>query len=179
MSTSAVPPQNLEAEEGMAAEPAPPLGAAPEDIAWAAGLFEGEGSFVPLRNDRFLVTIAMIDRDVLERFQSIMGGTLSRTNHRATQQVWRLDIRRADDVLRVAELMRPQLGIRRRARLDELVEAFKARIDEATRARTCANCGREFRPRFTANAERQLYCTRLCTSEAMNRRASARREATA
>ena len=44
-------------------------------IAWAAGLFEGEGYF-DINNGYLRLCIEMTDRDVLERFESIFpGGT--------------------------------------------------------------------------------------------------------
>ena len=54
------------------------LTATEAEIAWAAGLFEGEGScFVSRRQDRPVVrigmTMRMADRDVVERFHRIVG----------------------------------------------------------------------------------------------------------
>ena len=159
----------------MAAEPTPaPLPGA-EEIAWAAGLFEGEGSFVPRRNGNMLITIAMADRDVLERFQAIFGGALTALNKPGGKQMWRVDIRKAEDVLQVGALMRPYLGVRRRARLDELEHALRERIAEATRPRRCSNCGTEFTPTFGSNAERQRFCDRDCMTEWWSQNGYARR----
>ena len=45
-----------------------------EDIAWVAGVFEGEGC-IRVRKDRYgaQVSVRMDDRDVIERIHSIMG----------------------------------------------------------------------------------------------------------
>lgn len=46
-----------------------------EELAWAAGFFDGEGSFVILkRNYSVRLAIAQIHKDMLERFQNAIGG---------------------------------------------------------------------------------------------------------
>ena len=46
---------------------------ASEELAWAAGIFEGEGTIVA--NGRtFRLVVKMTDRDVVEHFAAVMGG---------------------------------------------------------------------------------------------------------
>jgi hypothetical protein len=97
------------------------------EIAWAAGLFEGEGCISFGRSaasDYRLpqMTIVMTDRDVLERFQAVVGGNLSgkpfrRAEHVKEQWSWRIHGKPAYAVyLR----LRPWLCERRRQRGDEV-----------------------------------------------------------
>jgi hypothetical protein len=136
------------------------------DLAWAAGLFEGEGSFGMRSNGTVLVSVASTDKDVIDRFRSVVGaGRLSSQapgrNHR-NKRLWRLDISQVDDVLRITRLLYPWLGNRRRSRADEAAAAIRTRIDAATVQRVCPNCGESFRPPFTPNAARTKYCSRQC-----------------
>ncbi len=53
--------------------------ASPCEIAWAAGFFDGEGSFTAtypsnVRRHYLRVSVAQQDTELLERFQSIIGG---------------------------------------------------------------------------------------------------------
>jgi hypothetical protein len=144
-----VPPQNLEAEE-----------------AWAGGLFEGEGAFGIRRNGTVLLSLASTDRDVVERFRTVIGaGRLSsqppgRNGRR--KRLWRVDVIQVDEVLRIIRRLYPWLGTRRRQRAEEAVAILNLRIAIATVARTCPLCGQVFRPPFTPNAARTRFCSRLC-----------------
>jgi hypothetical protein len=147
-----VPPQNL------------------EDVlvnkAWAAGLFEGEGSFGLRRNGTVLLSLSSTDKDVIERFRSVIGtGRISsqppgRNGRR--KRIWRVDVIQVAEVLRIIEILYPWLGTRRRARADEAIDAINQRIDVATAERACPFCGQHFRPPFTPNAARTRFCRRLC-----------------
>lgn len=49
-----------------------------EDVAWAAGLFEGEGTIYgnkkpTRRNHKMALMVSSTDKDVVDRFQSIVG----------------------------------------------------------------------------------------------------------
>lgn len=46
-----------------------------EDLAWAAGFFEGEGSIHRNGNGgSYKISVTQCDKDLLERFQQIVGG---------------------------------------------------------------------------------------------------------
>ena len=50
----------------------------PEEMAWAAGLFEGEGSLALGQRGNVRLSIASTDRDVIDRFRAAIGtGRLS------------------------------------------------------------------------------------------------------
>lgn len=134
--------------------------------AWAAGLFEGEGSFGMRKNGTVLLSLASTDLDVIKRFRTAIGtGRIwsqppGRNNRK--KRLWRVDVSQVDEVMRVTEMLYPWLGDRRRARADEAIEAISFRVASATAERICPNCERPFRPPFTPNAARTRFCSRLC-----------------
>lgn len=97
------------------------------NIRWLAGLLEGEGSFaVDRRQKQLRITVAMTDRDVVERVSSIMGmpirrQTPSRPDHLA---LWRVECRGswpAGWMMMLYGLM----GRRRRAQIRDALAAWK------------------------------------------------------
>ena len=95
----------------------------PEDIAWAAGLFEGEGCVTISTVDGRKYLLASVsmhprDRDVLERFHRIVGvGTLCGP-HKNGMCRWAGHGSRLRPLLEDEEFVR-HLGARRRARIEE------------------------------------------------------------
>jgi hypothetical protein len=146
-SSAPVPPQNLEA-------------------AWAAGLFEGEGSFGLRKNGTVLLSLASTDQDIIQRFRTIVGtGQVSSKppgKNGRRKRLWRVDVIRVDDVLRIVDMLYPWLGERRRAAADAATTTILQRIDVATAERVCPFCHQSFRPPFTSNAARTRFCRRLC-----------------
>jgi len=88
------------------------------DIAWLAGLYEGEGCVY--RGARHVtLSIKMVDEDVIRRAQVIAGcgsvrGPYWHGKH-ARQQQWTWAVSRRNDVIALIESMRPWLGTRRLA----------------------------------------------------------------
>lgn len=109
-----------------------------EDIAWAAGFFEGEGCFSLSRSERPIIhsenadgkyvypyaSLVNTDLDVLERFAAIVEvgivfiDTSPKKEHHKQRWVWR--VQKRDDFKYFAELVRPFLGKRRTKRLEEV-----------------------------------------------------------
>lgn len=101
------------------------------DIAWAAGIFEGEGCFTTMKNTHgkqyIGLQINMTDEDVVEKFYNIfvnIGGTFNlwfppafQKSGRKRQWRWRISGKKAEEIF---WLMAPHLGKRRRARFIEL-----------------------------------------------------------
>ena len=90
-----------------------------ERIAWASGVFEGEGW---IRKDKrrdaaYEVAIKMSDLDILQRIQqtfnlgNINANTVPTNPNHKQLYVWRVCIRK--DIVKVLSLMLPFLGIRR------------------------------------------------------------------
>lgn len=102
------------------------------EVAWAAGLFEGEGTIVIYGKGgrRVNLALASTDLDVVARFCAIVGagsvGTKSRRNmaaHHKTQYQWMLG--NNAEVVRVLTLLRPWLGDRRGERADQALDLLR------------------------------------------------------
>ena len=77
-------------------------------IAWAAGLFEGEGYISKAHNYR--LTVNMTDRDVLERFAQIVGFGRVRTMRPATdkhKELFSWDINNKAEAKRIISMLLP------------------------------------------------------------------------
>jgi hypothetical protein len=88
-----------------------------KDLAWLAGLVEGEGSFVRRGTGGWLFALEMIDRDVVTHARDVWGyGTVrwlaARGLGKKPRWVWRFEAR--DEVYSLAEALYPLLGKRRR-----------------------------------------------------------------
>lgn len=93
------------------------------EVAWAAGLFEGEGSFsTSLRNGKvatFRASLAMRDEDVVRRFHAVVGVGHVRFDKSG---LWQWAAGSRSDVLHVAELLLPFLGQRRLTQIHAAIE---------------------------------------------------------
>lgn len=142
-------------------------------VAWAAGLFEGEGSCsISRRNRQPRVELAMTDRDAVERFAEIVGCGNVRFYAGVgprRKDTWRWSVQGADDVVRVIGMLWPLLGERRRERATEVLEravkmndgaGFCARghdlsdpahlyVHPKTGNRHCRTCRRAYRKGWT------------------------------
>lgn len=145
----------------------------PIELAWAAGLFEGEGSISSEKKRRGGITLAlaMTDEDVVRRFHEAVGrGTVNGPHLRSGQKpqwTWRCSTLEAVEVL---ALLAPLFGIRRAAKADEVLSARREFIEWATQERECAHCGESFEPDFTKRAQRRQYCSMQCKWNAQNAR---------
>lgn len=106
------------------------------DIAWAAGLFEGEGSIIHTvylaprhgKTTRRRLSLEMKDEDTVRRFAAIVDGgsvrvskrvnRVNRENH-STIHIWACE--RWTDTERILLLLLPYLGERRSAKARELL----------------------------------------------------------
>lgn len=103
------------------------------DIAWAAGLFEGEGSiqlWQDTKSERSYprLELSSTDQDVVLRFAGILGGAIYGPIERENRKPfwrWTATGERARSALAV---LAPQLGARRTARMDDVL----ARADVPT-----------------------------------------------
>lgn len=117
------------------------------DIAWAAGLLEGEGSFTARTNSPVLrVSCVMTDLDILERLQSIFGGLIHK-NSRDTKHYkdhwkdsWSWSAS-GDTAKTIMTSVLPYMGGRRSNKINELLESRKvyeervsAKLDNCTQA---------------------------------------------
>jgi hypothetical protein len=100
--------------------------------AWAAGLFEGEGTIYLDRSRdkrgngrvRLALALSSTDLDVIRRFRTAVDcGTVvgPYTPTKGVKPYWTWRVRRERDALLLIERFRPLLGERRLARLSELL----------------------------------------------------------
>ncbi|SRR6266540_4508168 len=110
------------------------------EIAWAAGLFEGEGCWrIKTDGDYPSVSIVSTDLDVLEEFQRIVGfGKIYTVNPTVWKPQWRQrwhwQVNACADVRIVIELLLPWMRMRRHAKALEVL-ACCDRMDERKRWR--------------------------------------------
>jgi hypothetical protein len=124
-------------------EPTETVLASPTDIAWAAGLFEGEGCwnfYVPRsgsKTNRTQARLGMTDEDVVRRFATVVGcgkvrGPVNRGNPEH-KPMFEWYIQRRKHVLALIELFWPYMGTRRRAKAQEILDLNEARpLEERT-----------------------------------------------
>jgi hypothetical protein len=134
------------------------------NIAWAAGLFEGEGSIsIDKRNDVPALHMSMTDKDVVERFAEIVGvGSITHRPYEPPlkeQWAWQASGTNAVNVLN--ELL-PWLGARRRARAEEVLARRAAVVAEATAPRVCPGCGTTFATPYYSGWRKRRYCEPAC-----------------
>ena len=143
-----------------------------EDIAWAAGLFEGEGCMSTFAKTHLIrATVSSMDREVLDCFQSVVGvGRITRQTTTKDGRVfwrWSANMEEAADVMR---LFLPYMGVRRQMRALQLLNAREQHIAAVTHERQCPGCGVSFRPPYSANSGRQTHCARTCYDSTTGRR---------
>lgn len=139
------------------------------DIAWAAGLFEGEGTIVVGRRPQYIrVAVGMTDRDVVERLAEILGGTARswypprvKDSGRQRMWYWIATGQRAAHVLR---LLMPFFGERRMRRAIEAMSGFESHYATVTAERTCPVCGVPFRPAYSRGSSAKVYCSKACAN---------------
>lgn len=95
-------------------------------IAWAAGLFEGEGSIAlhpQLKGKRRALFLGMTDLDVLRTFQAVVGAGVIRVMvvRGNRKPAWRWEVQSWAEVDGIGRMFLPYLHARRRARMEELL----------------------------------------------------------
>lgn len=98
------------------------------DLAWLAGLLEGEGSFLhgpPSEPNRIRVSLAMTDEDVVARAAVMLGVRYKKEPSRNDK--WKPSYYLQVRGRRAARLMRqlhPLMGVRRRKKIEEVLRVF-------------------------------------------------------
>lgn len=127
-----------------------------ENLAWAAGLFEGEGSIDPKGNRLSLTTT---DLDVLNKFLSVAGcghiyqrkpNPLKKQLGKKTQWTWVINRQEYTQALLAA--MWEWLGVRRRVKAEEF---FRKMATPATVPRGQLNGN----SKLTENQAREIFCS--------------------
>lgn len=110
-----------------------------EDIAWAAGLFEGEGTIFSADGGRPRLALCMTDKDVVDRFRDILGGTVSgpyREGQENRKLMYKWQEGKVGTVQSVLRQFWPYLGERRREQAalafakyyEEPIKRYKVRV---------------------------------------------------
>ena len=131
--------------------------------AWAAGLFEGEGSVTTQPSGtrgrlRVRFSLATTDEDVILRFQRVLGcGTVRGPFMKkgALKPQWSYYAGRAEHVQHIAAILRPYLGSRRSAKLEECLAAYAAQPPRGNGQREKTHCPKGH-PYTDANTVRYL-----------------------
>lgn len=136
------------------------------EIAWAAGLFEGEGSFcVNRRNgNRPRATMSMTDLDVMERFLEIVGvgkiskiGRKQKGHHKDAWQWWTTE----EEFHAVFNLLKEWLHPRRVEAAETAIAMRKNYVDSRTKNLTCALCGSPYTGKHQKGGPSK-YCSDEC-----------------
>lgn len=107
------------------------------DIAWAAGLFEGEGCVTLHKSSRIgkhgqeyfypWLAMKMTDEDVIRRFAAVLGGSVTgpckqkNPNHKP---YWNWKLTKIEEVQATLRSLWPYLGGRRRAKAAEVLAMY-------------------------------------------------------
>lgn len=113
------------------------------EIAWAAGLFEGEGSIVATGKTAAKLSIEMTDLDVLERFaQVVEAGAITAKTCTNKKPHWKdryaLQIYARDDVRRILVAFLPWLQSRRRAKAEAILARLQRNPGSHSRKTHCS-----------------------------------------
>lgn len=105
-----------------------------ENLAWCAGIIEGEGSIALQRGYMPHIAVEMSDRDIIERLADILGAGVisSRTRVVAAgprKPLYRLMICPREEVQAILAALYEWLGERRRERVIEVLTARNTHID--------------------------------------------------
>ena len=100
-----------------------------EEIAWLAGIFEGEACFDLNQNSKPRIRIEMKDEDVLHAIKEICqcGGSvrrISRSNPKHSD-TFVFVIYKTEDVCRILESVWPWMSFRRKAKIDLLLAPYR------------------------------------------------------
>jgi hypothetical protein len=123
-----------------------------EELAWAAGLFDGEGCFSYTERAGFgVATISQVDRRVLDRFQRAVGGLgkvygpyASRSSDRYRRKAqYRYSAHRRADLQAVVALLWFKLGPVKRAQAVGVLRRLMKRCSKGhllVQSRGCPEC---------------------------------------
>lgn len=96
----------------------------PVQIAWVAGIYEGEGTLILTPGGQWQLSIKMADEDIIRRLHLHTG--IGHVNALGAEQAhwkpqWRWTVTRKQDLAGLLWMIRPYLGQRRGQRADEFL----------------------------------------------------------
>jgi hypothetical protein len=120
------------------------------EVAWLAGIVEGEGSFIC--GKRTMIAVSMTDWDIVNRLPEVTGvGHVYKQSYVAKPHykiplTWH--VRRKEHINHVTRLIYPWLGIRRRSAARVLLNVLGFTVDDLPESRFAPVPG--FEPGHTA-----------------------------
>lgn len=116
-----------------------------EDVAWLAGILEGEGYFGLRRaGSSIYIQLSMVDGDVVERAQRIFGaGSIKTRVLPSGKTCYTLSVLRQEDAKSWMERLLPYMGQRRAARIRDCLD-IRAKFAEPRRNWTHCSHGHPF-----------------------------------
>ncbi len=133
------------------------------ELAWAAGLFDGEGYVRPVTDRYRMMSMHNTDLPMLRRFHAAVDGlgTIGKPENRPGRTVIRQWWACAANAATVATLLLPFVAPRNQRRLTELRDAFAADKQGA-----CEFCGTI----FVRNHADRRFCGKTCSTYARRER---------
>jgi hypothetical protein len=139
------------------------------EIAWAAGLFDGEGSVTIKKRGGATIQLGMTDLPLVERFTRVVGvGSISGPRiqpNRKPSWVW---FACGLNAVSVARLLLPYVGDRNIGRFERLIQYY-----DACKNGVCETCGVTF---SRVHRDRR-YCSTSCQCKGYRRRGKRKRPA--
>lgn len=111
-----------------------------KDVAWFAGLFEGEGclTFVTDRKSgggSWRLCLHSTDEDIVLRIQDLFGGKvrLDTAHKKKTtyKPIWQWALYRKDEINKIVTVLYPYMGIRRKAKFDEFLAYYNNPVSKS------------------------------------------------
>lgn len=141
------------------------------DIAWAAGLFEGEGCFYRIQYGTRVylgLTLEMTDEPIVRRFIAVLrdagvGGRSKVTSRwrgnekHATQHAIKMS---GTSAVKAYALIRPYLGERRTSKADAIVAEGEAIAASLIKTAECVQCHQPFALKPLGG--KRMYCSQRC-----------------
>lgn len=163
------------------------------DIAWFAGIFEGEGCFTIEKNGNTRLIVGMCDKDIIDRIKAMFPihqnkapvqpkPVQPRYNQPKIRYTW--CVSDPGEVKRITELILPWLGERRTAKANEVLKSLATRRERDKRTnKTHCRQGHELTPdniKVRREGDRTYQACKTCWKvwyTAANRRVSEKKKA--
>ena len=136
------------------------------EVAWAAGLFDGEGSVRKVDSRHRMISVQMTDLGILERFDRALGGVGGISGPRILPKrkpMWHW-YACSENAVTVADLLLPYVDERNRERLSAMKAAYIA-----DKTGTCEFCGVTF---HRVHRDRR-FCSNSCSAKHWRRNRTA------
>ena len=99
------------------------------EVAWLAGILEGEGSFHLMPSGSARISIAMTDKDVIEKIHRLLPKSrmYGPVKHARRKPIYVINLNISSAVEETCRLILPHMGIRRAQRISEVLAYVEAR----------------------------------------------------